>query len=403
MGKVDLSNLASFFASGASVAEPDASKRVTVDVMWGQLGRPHAMLKIELEENDHTVAGFKRELEKVTGVAVEDQAFVNGWLRLALDETPIKASMEMVQLIGDPPSGFKAASAGGGLKGEVGAPAQSVPPAERAEAWRQKGNDAFKFGRFTEAIDYYDRAIKCVPGNARALGNRSAAFMALRKYESALSDADLAIAADDTWSKAHGRRASALFELKRYGESADAYGKALSLDPENADYKDGKHKASYEASKRRERASASAASAPRPCAPAVKRTVESEEGRYARELEVYEKKRSEALVRWRASSGQGEEVVPDEDRGMSTCVDILGRLRGRCTVEGVDCPRWVRDLTKMKNWSDLNMTKCEICGHEDSKHESCGDWVFDPPPKPLRKGGIRSELSSIPGVQSFAP
>ena len=55
-----------------------------------------------------------------------------------------------------------------------------------------------QLGHYTAAIDYYDRAIKCLPGNARALGNRSAAYMAIRDFDRALTDADLAMYAPPT-------------------------------------------------------------------------------------------------------------------------------------------------------------------------------------------------------------
>jgi tetratricopeptide (TPR) repeat protein len=74
-----------------------------------------------------------------------------------------------------------------------------------------------------------------VPGEPRALSNRSACHAALGRYADALSDADAAAAVQPSFGKAHSRRGLALWHLGRFHESAEAYQAALSLDGANAD------------------------------------------------------------------------------------------------------------------------------------------------------------------------
>ena len=74
-----------------------------------------------------------------------------------------------------------------------------------------------------------------MPGEARALSNRSACHAALGRYEPALADAEAAVAAQPSFAKAHSRRGLALWHLNRFHESAEAYQTAVGLDGDNAD------------------------------------------------------------------------------------------------------------------------------------------------------------------------
>jgi len=81
------------------------------------------------------------------------------------------------------------------------------------------GNVALKAGRFTEAIEWYTKAVELEP-NYVYFANRSAAFLALDSYEEALQDANMSIRSKPSYLKAYHRKASALKSLGRWDEAA---------------------------------------------------------------------------------------------------------------------------------------------------------------------------------------
>jgi len=60
--------------------------------------------------------------------------------------------------------------------------------AEQAEAFKNKGNDAFKAGNYTQAIEFYTKAVVLQPTNSTYLSNRAAAYMSASRYSDALDD-----------------------------------------------------------------------------------------------------------------------------------------------------------------------------------------------------------------------
>ncbi len=86
-----------------------------------------------------------------------------------------------------------------------------------------------------QAFESYSSALNALPGDARVLSNRSACCAALGRWPEALTDAEASLAAQPRFAKAHSRRGLALWHLKRYHESAEAYLRAVELDPGNAD------------------------------------------------------------------------------------------------------------------------------------------------------------------------
>jgi len=100
-----------------------------------------------------------------------------------------------------------------------------------AENFKDKGNTAFTNGKFDVALDMFTKAIEQDPSNHTLYSNRSAANSALRKFESALKDADKAIELKSDWAKGFLRRGTALEGLLQYPEAFEAYNKGLQLDP----------------------------------------------------------------------------------------------------------------------------------------------------------------------------
>lgn len=75
--------------------------------------------------------------------------------------------------------------------------------------------------------------------------NRSAAYSQLKKYDLSLRDAKSAIRLKPKWVKGWARLASAHFGLEEYPEAKEAYEKALSMEPEDENLKQGLYKVIY--------------------------------------------------------------------------------------------------------------------------------------------------------------
>ena len=102
---------------------------------------------------------------------------------------------------------------------------------EMAQNGKQQGNDAFKEGRYQEAVKYYSQAIECDQTSAVLYSNRSGALAASGSYEVALADAERCIALEPQWAKGHTRKAASLHGLKRYLAAVQAYDEALKFEP----------------------------------------------------------------------------------------------------------------------------------------------------------------------------
>ncbi|KAG5189282.1 heat shock protein 40 like protein [Tribonema minus] len=89
--------------------------------------------------------------------------------------------------------------------------------ARAMEATKERGNKAFKAGQMQEAIAAWTEALAMDPSNklynAKLYFNRANALARLRQHREAADNAGLAIACDDTYSKAYMRRAASLFAL----------------------------------------------------------------------------------------------------------------------------------------------------------------------------------------------
>lgn len=59
-----------------------------------------------------------------------------------------------------------------------------------AETLKSKGNESFSSGNYTEAVNYFSKAIQIDNQNHVLYSNRSAAYAALHKYKDALDDAE---------------------------------------------------------------------------------------------------------------------------------------------------------------------------------------------------------------------
>lgn len=119
---------------------------------------------------------------------------------------------------------------------------KELGPKERealAEKNKDKGNAAFKDGKWEEAIRYYTRSIKVDPNDYLCLANRSAAHMRRGAYDDALKDAEKSIKIKPKYAKGHVRKAAALHAMKRYDEEVAAIKEGLKICPDDATLKQG--------------------------------------------------------------------------------------------------------------------------------------------------------------------
>lgn len=104
---------------------------------------------------------------------------------------------------------------------------------EKAEEARQKGNEFFKKGDWTEAYKAYEDMAQRAPEDPRGYSNKAAALIKLGELPSALDECNTAIKKDKTFIRAYIRKAQVLFVMKRYSDCLDACEEASHVDAEH--------------------------------------------------------------------------------------------------------------------------------------------------------------------------
>lgn len=107
--------------------------------------------------------------------------------------------------------------------GETTAP-EDLSPLQQAQDCKKHGNDAFKKGKYDEAIVWYNKAIEACPKEssldlATFYQNRAAAYEQLKKWTSVINDCTTALDYNGKYEKALSRRARA-YELMKDWELA---------------------------------------------------------------------------------------------------------------------------------------------------------------------------------------
>jgi len=92
-----------------------------------------------------------------------------------------------------------------------------------AEALKGKGNAAMKDKAYQLAIDFYTQALKIIPNNPIYLSNRAAAYSNIGEYDSAITDAQVAVDTDPTYSKAWSRLGHARYSKGDSRGAMEAY------------------------------------------------------------------------------------------------------------------------------------------------------------------------------------
>ena len=112
---------------------------------------------------------------------------------------------------------------------------------DQAEEYNKIANNFYKEKNYTEAINYYTKAINMskestLPNEnvSKYYCNRSNSFLCLDKYDEAINDANISINLNENY-KSYYRKGSALKKMKFYQEAKMSFSKAYNLIP-NEEY-----------------------------------------------------------------------------------------------------------------------------------------------------------------------
>lgn len=119
---------------------------------------------------------------------------------------------------------------------------------EKAEESRQEGNAQFKKGDYPAAVKCYTEAIKRNPEDPRVYSNRAACYTKLAEFGLALKDVDESLRLDPKFVKAYLRKGNICLLLKESMKAKEAYNKALEIDSNLQEAKDGLRKCIQETS-----------------------------------------------------------------------------------------------------------------------------------------------------------
>lgn len=109
-----------------------------------------------------------------------------------------------------------------------------------AEEFKAQGNAAFSAKEYEKAAELFTKAIEASETPNHVLySNRSGAYAAMKKYDSALEDALQTTKINPQWAKGYSRLGAAHHGLGDLVSAKDAYEQALKVDPANAQAKAG--------------------------------------------------------------------------------------------------------------------------------------------------------------------
>lgn len=109
---------------------------------------------------------------------------------------------------------------------------------QKAEEFKNRGNNFMINNDFKKAIEEYTQAISLNPKNPVYYCNRAAAYNKAEQPLNAILDCKSAIKLDPKYSKAYGRLGKAYSEIGLTKEAHEAYINALKYDPSNEMYQE---------------------------------------------------------------------------------------------------------------------------------------------------------------------
>jgi len=98
-----------------------------------------------------------------------------------------------------------------------------------------KGNEHYYKGEYSEAIEYYDKALEIDTNDAGTWYNKGSALYNLGKYNETIEYYDKALEIDPNHAKAWNNKGATLADLGKLNEAIEAFDKALEIDPNDAD------------------------------------------------------------------------------------------------------------------------------------------------------------------------
>ncbi|RMZ57142.1 hypothetical protein APUTEX25_003599, partial [Auxenochlorella protothecoides] len=110
--------------------------------------------------------------------------------------------------------------------------ASRLGPLLQEEACKEAGNDAFKSGRYDDAVLQYSQALALDPGNAVYYNNRALVYLRLGRYGAAEEDAEASLRIRVS-AKALLRRGSARMAMGEAEGAASDFEHVLRLEPNN--------------------------------------------------------------------------------------------------------------------------------------------------------------------------
>jgi len=113
-----------------------------------------------------------------------------------------------------------------------------VNPGLALEA-KERGNTAFREGKFPDAIKEYEEAIKRDPNNPAYRNNLAATFLKLGLFNDAKREVEKALEIDKTYVKAWAKKGDIETYMKEYHKALDSYKAGLQIDPANTLCKQG--------------------------------------------------------------------------------------------------------------------------------------------------------------------
>jgi len=121
--------------------------------------------------------------------------------------------------------------------------------------WYYKGSAFFSEGKYSKAIECYDKAIKIDPNFYFALYDKGTALVEQGNYSKAIECYDKAIKIDPNFSDAWNSKGNAFYKQGEYSKAIECYGKAIKINPKfvhawnskgNAFYKQGEYSKAIE-------------------------------------------------------------------------------------------------------------------------------------------------------------
>ncbi|CAK6956657.1 dnaJ homolog subfamily C member 7-like [Scomber scombrus] len=102
-----------------------------------------------------------------------------------------------------------------------------------AEGFKEQGNAFYIKKEYSEAFNYYTKAIDASPKNASYYGNRAATLMMLCRFREALEDSQQAVRLDDCFMKGHLREGKCHLSLGNARAAGRCFQKVLEMEPSN--------------------------------------------------------------------------------------------------------------------------------------------------------------------------